>query len=656
MKKIDFSHEQYYPLEELGRGGMGIVYKCNDLKLGHAVAVKVLGWNLSNDEIIRFHKEAKALAKLQHPNILGIRHFGHSDNDSLFLVMELLNGKSLAQLLDSEIILPFEDALNTFIQICDGLGHAHKKNILHRDIKPSNVFVERTASGDLKATITDFGLAKLLTEDQHQTKTGIALGTPAYMSPEQAAAKPVDERADIYSLGILMFEILAGTRPFDATTIPGLLMMQVNQPAPRLSDVVPDRNYPEEMEVILAKCLAKDPNDRYSNTKELREDLEQLKGLSQTTYASIDSSTGDSQAASNAARLDEFLRTGMQRSERQARKTTAVAFYGLIVLGVIVLTFSVQTISSSWIDTSKSWEHPEDGLNLTGQSKDKDMSSMNQAIIDKLKSEASEVSWVKCRGRGGGLNLLEIARNSRKSLKDNGTISAAYIDAEESDVTAKQLSTLIGLPILGLRLDHTSTDDATVRDVLSKLTKLKSLDLTGTKVTNACIKYLSANKELLVIELSGTVITDEALNLIGDLKALNCVSLGDCRKLTGATFGALKKIRRPFMLNVGNSNINLENLKILQDLPLTYLDVSHLALTDKDLAVISNIETLNVVILSKNPRVTPDGLFQLAKLKKLDRLGIYGCQQLTPAVMKRFDKLHPTPPIHIIEPANDDEE
>ncbi|MDZ4834140.1 MAG: serine/threonine-protein kinase [Candidatus Melainabacteria bacterium] len=645
MKKINFSHEQYLALEEIGRGGMGVVYKCSDRKMGRSVAVKVIGWNLSDTDTIRFHKEAKALAKLQHPNILSVLHFGHSDDDSLFLVMELLTGQSLSSLIDSGILPRFEEALCIFLKICDGLAHAHKKDVLHRDIKPSNIFVERTTSGDINTIITDFGLAKLLTEDQRLTQTGVSLGTPAYMSPEQAAGKTVDERSDIYSLGCLMFEVLTGEQPFQSGNVTGLMLKQVNEPPPRLSDVAPDRNYPEEMEEILAKCLAKNPDERYSEISELKNDIHNLKNNSVIVYAQIDSGSEGSQSDS-AAKMNEFLRTGVQQSTPRARAGKAVVVTSGLLLLIGLIGFITNLGSFGLLEKK---EQPLTGITVMGSKND---NKDTENFIDlTLKISRTEELWIPCTGQGGAKRLLDVVQNERMSRKQRGTRANYYIDARNSDVTDKQLHALKSINVIGLRLGGTAVGDDAIKNTVSKLADLEELSLRGTQVTDECAQYLTANEKLDSIDLSQTKISDKSIPILSELKSLRFICAMSCPNLTGSTFGALKNLRHDSVdLSVDGSNINQENLKLLQNLPMRYLDVSGLKLNDNDMEVISRISSLQIVILNRNPEVTQKGFLQLAKLKKLAQVGVHGCPKITPATITHFNSVHPTPKIVVVEP------
>ena len=264
---------QYQVIEALGEGGMASVYRAHDKRLDRDVAIKVIlpGFSHSVAFLKRFEREARSIAKLTHTNIVGVINYG-SDEGIPYLVMEYVSGGTLKDLLGKPI--PWKKAAQMLVPIAKALEYAHRKNIIHRDIKPGNFLV--TDSGDLM--ISDFGIAKTLDEDLTKlTGTGVSVGTPAYMSPEQGLQKEVDHRVDIYSLGIVFFEMITGKIPFEADTPFSVMMKHVNDPIPRPSDIVPD--LPEEVEKVLFKALEKNPDDRYQSMGEFAEALEQLRSI-----------------------------------------------------------------------------------------------------------------------------------------------------------------------------------------------------------------------------------------------------------------------------------------------------------------------------------------------------------------------------------------
>ncbi|HEY2734980.1 MAG TPA: serine/threonine-protein kinase, partial [Polyangiales bacterium] len=250
----------------LGQGGMGAVYKGVQLSVNRAVAIKLIAPSAPNQtELVkRFRREAEATARLSHPNTVRLFDFGVSESQELYMIMELLEGSDLASYLQDRGSLPLTAALRIVRQVLCALAEAHGLGIVHRDLKPANVFLCKVQGGELFAKVMDFGIAGIekAGEAQKLTMTGAVMGTPAYMSPEQAQGRAVDARSDLYSLGVMLFEMLSGRLPFEAETVVSLLLAHVTQPPPRLSEVI--ANFPQlgPTQDLLDWLLAKTPEGR----------------------------------------------------------------------------------------------------------------------------------------------------------------------------------------------------------------------------------------------------------------------------------------------------------------------------------------------------------------------------------------------------------
>jgi serine/threonine-protein kinase len=265
-----------YRIERLiSRGGMGAVFEATQLGLDRAVAIKLLLPTLSRDEKMqeRFRREARSAASLRHQNIIQIYDYGISDHGP-YIVMELARGKSLRQLLNQGA-LPVDLSVELMGQICSALATAHSAKIIHRDLKPDNIIVEEQSDGNIIAKVLDFGIAKIREaqmEEGDQNLTGANIvGSPAYMSPEQSLGSELDARSDLYSLGIVLFEMLTGSPPFSKAPPATLLMHQVNTLPPNLTDLRPDIS--PAIEMVVMKALAKDRQARFSNVTEFAQTL-----------------------------------------------------------------------------------------------------------------------------------------------------------------------------------------------------------------------------------------------------------------------------------------------------------------------------------------------------------------------------------------------
>jgi serine/threonine-protein kinase len=278
---IDKLISHYRILEEIGRGGMGIVYKAEDIKLERLVAIKFLPHHIATNENERkrFKVEAKAAAALNHPNIATI-HAIEEVGDEMFIVMEFIEGKELKQLIIDNSQLSIDNCLAIATQIAEGLKAAHAKGIIHRDIKSSNIMV--TESGQVK--IMDFGLAKM-SGSVHITKSRTTLGTAAYMSPEQARGNAVDHRTDIWSFGVVMYEMLTGCLPFRGEYEQAVLYSIVNEDPDPVSKV--RTGVPTELEALIHKALTKDVNDRYRQVNQMLVDLKAVQKINESGSLSL---------------------------------------------------------------------------------------------------------------------------------------------------------------------------------------------------------------------------------------------------------------------------------------------------------------------------------------------------------------------------------
>jgi serine/threonine-protein kinase len=257
----------------LGEGGMGTVYLAEHPMIGKRVAVKMLRPDLGADPglVSRFFQEAKAVNEIRHPNIVDISDFGHTDDGIVYFVMELMEGQSLRDRLTAGP-MPIDQTITVARQVIDALAAAHRVGIIHRDLKPDNIFLVNDAElpGGFRAKLFDFGVAKLLGDKQqvgHKTIDGAVVGTPFYMSPEQALCHDVGVSADIYAMGVVIYEMIAGTVPFHSEQLVLLLNAILKQPAPPPSRLRPST--PAWLDRLVLRCLEKDPEARPRSMEEI---------------------------------------------------------------------------------------------------------------------------------------------------------------------------------------------------------------------------------------------------------------------------------------------------------------------------------------------------------------------------------------------------
>jgi serine/threonine protein kinase/uncharacterized protein HemY len=311
--------EKYEIIEVLGTGGMGKVYKAKHLLMNRIVAIKtLLPQAVSNSVALkRFQQEAQAASALNHPNILTVYDFGITPDGLPYLVMDFLEGTTLGDAVLDVGPLPVRRALPIFLQVCDGLSHAHENGVIHRDLKPTNIMLIDYGGNPDFVKIVDFGIAKVVpknsSEDSNSeqlTQTGEIFGSPLYMSPEQCQGKSLDARSDIYSFGCVMFRTLCGKPPFTGENRLEAMFKQMKEEAPRLSELSPDLTISIELEAIVLKCLAKDPDERYLSMTELAVALE---GLSESNLIA-------NRANARASQIRMLAQTVPPEEEADAKK------------------------------------------------------------------------------------------------------------------------------------------------------------------------------------------------------------------------------------------------------------------------------------------------------------------------------------------------
>jgi serine/threonine-protein kinase len=299
---------------EIGRGGMGVVYRARDERLQRRVAIKVLPPELAFQQDIRerFTREAQTAARLSHPHIVPIHTVGEGQG-LVYFVMGYVDGESVAARIRRRGRLPAEEARRIMRETADALSAAHALSVIHRDIKPDNILLEGTRG---RVMVTDFGIAKALSSSSGATLTGVgvAIGTPAFMSPEQAAGeRDIDGRSDLYSLGVVTYQMLTGELPFSAPSVAGILMKQITEPAPDLRVKRPD--IPEDLALAVARCLEKDPSNRWPTADALRRALE-TRSVNGYQPTGIGWRAGERPLPSSAGRAGSSVRRPLERGRR----------------------------------------------------------------------------------------------------------------------------------------------------------------------------------------------------------------------------------------------------------------------------------------------------------------------------------------------------
>ncbi len=288
--------DRYHIEKKLGEGGMGAVYLGAHVKMGRKSAIKVMAQSMASDAeaIARFNREAANAARIAHPHVCAIYDFGETPDGVIYLAMEYIEGETLNQVLGLEGVLPPSRAVDVLTQTADALQAAHDLGIVHRDLKPDNIMLARGRSGEDVVKVVDFGIAKAMRVEEGQTvtKTGLVVGTPEYMSPEQLSGDVLDGRSDIYSLALVFYRMLTGTLPFEAITAQEMMIKRLTDEPKSLNAALPGADFPAELQRIMDHALARMPTERYDSAMAFATDAARaVQGMSLEAATSITNAT-----------------------------------------------------------------------------------------------------------------------------------------------------------------------------------------------------------------------------------------------------------------------------------------------------------------------------------------------------------------------------
>ena len=322
---------RYRVKEKLGEGGMGAVYKVEHVRIGKVLALKVLRPDLLKDKRVRtrFHQEARIVSKLSHPNTIQVFDFGELEDGSLYIAMEYLNGRDLAWTLRAHGPLTEERAIQVGVQVLASLAEAHDEGIIHRDIKPANCMLVkgRRSRGDDMVKVLDFGIAKLMEGESRKHITGVTdfVGTPTYMSPEQASGEELDPRSDLYSLGAMLFELVSGRGPYVGPNPMNIVTQHLaSAEAPRLSEVMKDKPVSPELEAIVARALEKKRDKRFAGAEEMRAALEEAGKKLHAVHEATAETAAEGEESQDLVRRADFDRFERRLKVRRSAAPMAV--------------------------------------------------------------------------------------------------------------------------------------------------------------------------------------------------------------------------------------------------------------------------------------------------------------------------------------------
>lgn len=467
VDKDKFPLKRYKPLSLIGSGGNGTVYCCRDRVLRKKVAIKVIS-DASSKQLVAFQKEARATSKLVHPNIVAVLDFGVVEGGTPYMVMELFEGAALSHAIRSQGPLQIQTALAVFSRVCDGLAEAHRLGVFHRDINNSNILVSDLDSENPAVRIIDFGVARLK-QDQDATSgtQGVTLvGTPHYMSADQAAGKKFDERSEIYSVGCALFESLTGVPPYSGDSALEIINQHATAPVPTLAEKNPSTYFPNELESVIASCLAKDPKRRPQSMSDLG-------------------------SALNNLMITMTLSHPTMRLELPARKKNRQK---AIVMMVIVSSILVGILYVYAISHKKAAVHKV-AVVADGMRQQDDYQSKWQRV----KLDENMTAVVAEDG------VVDSDLNAITKLNVPGVI------LKRSRITNSGLHKMRDMPLRYLNLEQTPIDDSAIPHI-AKFKEMKFLGLSETGVTDDGITRLSGLRAITGLELDGVDrITDKGL-------------------------------------------------------------------------------------------------------------------------------------------------
>lgn len=596
---------RYQIAKELAKGGMGIVYKAHDNVLDKTVALKLILYrDWSEDQLLRFQREAQASSRLLHPNIAIVYDFGLDENSTPYMVLEYVEGKTIKRICNKRRF----DVLQTLEigqQLCAALHHAHLNGLVHRDIKSSNVILDESQDPPV-AKIIDFGIARIVDTPGFQrtlSSAQITPGSPPYMAPEQVKCEPIDRRCDIYSLGCVLFEMLTGKTPFRGDTALETMQMHVSTQPPLLQSVCSDVEFTDDLEGLVARCLAKRPEDRFQSASELKDELLRLQEayqefIEQKTQATI-------QNTSESATLEDKRRKrlGAVLAVVTLLATTAVAA-GLYYLNV----FSTDT----HINEMPVQPNPHD----------------------------DEIN----KGSGKTVNAVReqffTTFNIEKFRKNPRTVMLKYHNDEDA-LTTENLKQLSVLPVETLEIFYSSLPPDGL-EMISRMKTLRCLKLIkDSSVTDTTLKNLSRLPNLTDLSISDH--EDLTGSVLNDLRhtSIRRLNLRKCPSLSAKNLEALSKWKELESLDLQNNLITRQYLKALRKVRnLRGLTLSDSKFEPGALDMLKELPRLETLVIS-NTKITDQDLNAIADVKGLKAIDITSCDKLTNRGIMRLRQKSP---------------
>ncbi len=596
---------------EIGSGGMGVIYKAKQPLLDRYYAIKMLNLRTANQHALaRFHQEAKAACTLNHPNVISVHDFGFTENQDPYMVMDFVDGMSLSNLIATIGSIPYREALRIFVQIADGMNHAHALGVLHRDLKPSNVMLSNPESSSAEVKIVDFGIAKInRAEDcSSLTQTGDVFGSPLYMSPEQASGKRVDARSDIYSLGCLMYEVLTGKPPLQADTMIQTMFMHLNTRPPALVQKAEGKVFPVGLEYVVQKCLEKEPSRRYQTMYELKLDLIKI-------------------LAEQSIKEQKFLPPAKKKRSPNLSECLQIVFATFVFLAAgysIVQQFAMHALV----------ERREEEALTTEKKLTSALQELDSQPLEGITAEAFTLQEIAQRKDSIDFPGMVADDAALKLLEGNVRIRSLGLRSSNISPTGFKHLQFPNLQRLDLQDNEISVE---LLDAITHLPELNSLSLSTTTLTDLDLMQISKINKLTALNLTRTRITDKGCKILAGMTSLQELHISANLQISDTGVSELKNLKNLQLLDLNHTSVTdtgIASLKLLPNLTDLILDSTHV--TDGVLKTLSKMHLKKLFLGDCD--ITNRAVQPLSKMKSLIFLDIRNNSQISPSMLEYLEE------------------